>query len=218
MGELRLWAIEIPLVRRLVPADPTLAPRLREIWSERFRVPAVERHSPGLLSKLGPLLLRAPDAPVLPPGTPTHNDVEGLIAGRFTSPERLPVAWTAFTAWLDELAWGRLELPLQPGELDQLEFDLTLAGLPADHCPRRLMSRDTQLMLRPIAGQSFGYTRNDFARSCAEQVSGVLDQIDPRSSLAAARLADFLRQYPAWSADAQEAGRPAPDLFAMLVE
>lgn len=231
MGELRLWAIDIETVRELTPASPMLAGRLRSAAAERFRVPEAENRPTGLVHKLGPLLRVPVDAPRLPPGMPSHNDVEHLVAGRFVTPDKLPKAWTILEAWLDDLCWGRTDVrfehPAAPGTahaapgsldpVDQAELDLARAGLSSEVGLRRLLGRDAQLRVRPLPGTTVGYCRHEHVLATAAALSQVVGQVEARSSLVAHQVLDHLQHYPEWAEQARAAGRPAPDLFGVLV-
>ena len=80
MGSLRLYAIAINEVRDIFSAPEETATALRAIAADRFAEspPA----STGLLSRLGPVFRRAPDAPVIRPGVPSGSDVDALLTGR----------------------------------------------------------------------------------------------------------------------------------------
>lgn len=214
MGELRLWAIDVETVRQLTPASPMLAGRLRSIAAQNFRVPEVEGRSVGLLSKLGPLVRTPHHAPRLPPGMPSHNDVEHLVAGRFVTPDQLPKAWTILTVWLDDLAWGSARISID--NLDETELDLARAGLPAEYGIRRLLSRDAELRVRPLPGTKIGHATHEHVCATADQLAAVVDTVEHRSSVVAGQVFDHLRRYRGWAAEARAVGRPDPDLFAVL--
>ncbi|MEL4358613.1 MULTISPECIES: hypothetical protein [unclassified Luteococcus] len=213
MGELRMYAIGIDEVRDMFGATPQVAGRLRTIASEAFRVPRVGQASPGRLGKLGPLFRRAPDAPVIPPGTPLPSDIETLLAGRFVAPERLRVSWRVVDVWLAERSWARHSLDRSAPEIDQLEFELTRAGLPSQYGVRKLMALDAQLPLRPATGMTVGYSKHAHVLASGRALSDCLPQVQQHSRERAQRLADFLLGFESLAGQAQADQRPAPDLF-----
>ena len=87
MVRIRLWAIGIGEVREIFGAPSEVAAaRLAELTPPAVTSP----RAPGLLGKLGPLLRRASDAPVIPADQPTRADAEALLKGSFIVPNRLP--------------------------------------------------------------------------------------------------------------------------------
>ena len=122
MVRIRLWAIGIGEVREIFGAPSEVAAaRLAELTPPAVTSP----RAPGLLGKLGPLLRRASDAPVIPADQPTRADAEALLKGSFIVPNRLPAAWALVTRWVGEQAWGALEVRL---DRDRVDFDLARAG------------------------------------------------------------------------------------------
>ncbi|MEL4503782.1 hypothetical protein AAEX63_02620 [Luteococcus sp. H138] len=218
MGELHMYAICIDEVRDMFGATPELAGALRKIASDAFRVPQVEKSAPGRLGKLGPLFWRAPDAPVVPHGTPLPTDIEALLAGRFIKPERLETCWRVVDAWLAERSLARHELDRTPQQIDQLEFELTRAGLPSQYGIGKLMSLDAQLPLRPPAGMRVGYCKHAHVVASGRALRDCLEQVLPHSRERAERLADYLMGFEALADQARREDRPAPDLFVTFTQ
>lgn len=218
MGELRLHALSITEIRDMVGASPELARTLRTIAGERFRV--TDRHQQrGLLGKLGPLLKRsAANSPVFPPTMPLPSDWENLIAGRYIAPERLELSWLVLDTWIDALDWGTLTWQFSPAELDDFDFALTRAGLPARHGLRKMMGADAQLGVRPGPDMRVGYAKNAHVLAGGEELARVVDQVEDHHRAAATGLRDFLAEFPAWTRTAIDQGRPAPDLFVVWWE
>ena len=213
MGEFRLHAISIDEVRDIFGAEDDLAERLRGCARAGFSVPSPRRR--GLWSRLVPLTRTDPDAPVLPPGFPTPGDVEDLLAGRYVPPEHLSRCWRVLDLWLAELAWGTTSLSLGPDEIDDLEFDLARAGLPAELSLRRLLAGDPQIPLRPAPDMRTGYSRSCHVAATHEALSTVAGRVDERHTGLVEQLVDFLARFCEWSEEAPEAGRPAPDLLVV---
>lgn len=208
-----MYAICIDEVRDMFGATPEVAGTLRTIASDAFRVPQAEKSSPGRLGKLGPLFWRAPDAPVVPHGMPLPSDIEALLAGRFISPDRLETCWKVVDVWLEARSLARHELDRTPQQVDQLEFELTRAGLPSQYGIGKLMSLDAQLPLRPRPGMRVGYSKHAHVLASGRALHGCLDQVLPHSRERAQQLADFLLGFGALTEQARAQHRPAPDLF-----
>lgn len=214
MTEVRCWAIGIDEVRDMFSADPPLRERLLTISEASYGRPAITPQ-PGLLGKLGPLLRRPPDAPVISPDTPTPADAEHLVAGRFVPEQRLRAAWVLLRRWLDETAWASEAWELTDRDLDNLDFELARAGVPARHGVRHLWSRDARLTLRTRPGMEVGYQRYDSAVALGHDWDSALPQLDGDAAVTAAGVATFLGQLPNFAETATGAGRPTPDVVTL---
>ncbi|ROR54225.1 hypothetical protein EDD41_1420 [Luteococcus japonicus] len=208
-----MYAICIDEVRDMFGATPAIAGTLRQIASETFRGAPVPPRAPGMLGKLGPLFARAPEAPLVPHGTPLPSDVENLLAGRFVAPERLGLAWQVVDAWLGRRSLARHVLHRTPREVDQLEFELTRAGLPSQFGIGKLQALDAQIPLRPLPGMSVGYCKHAHVLASGRALQAVLPDVLPHSHQRAAALADFLTSFETLAGAARANGRPLPDLF-----
>lgn len=197
-------------------AAPQLADRLRTIAAEQFPTQTGQGSRRGsLLGRIGPALKHPIDPPE-PPARPMPADVEGLLAGRAVSPERLGYAWQITLAWLADRSWGRLDLDLDPAQLNKLDFDLALAGLPASFGMERLLSRDNpQLPLRPLPGQRFGYAKHQHVEATRQALGTIISDLAAGSVPTIGVILEFLNQFPDWSQAALETGRPNPDLVAV---
>lgn len=216
MAEVVLHAIGVDEVRELFSGSPDAVARLRLLAAAAF--PTTRPPSVGLLSKLGPLLRRPPDAPVVHPGVPTGRDLDDLAHGRDLPPERLSAGWALVRLWLDDRAFGRLGLTLTEPALDDLDFALGAAGVDARLGFRKLFNDQLAIPLKPLPGQASGYVRSAHAAAMADAWRAVADDL-PGDSVTTARLvADWLAGLPLWSTEARDAGRPAPDLVATWQE
>ncbi len=214
MGSARLWAIAIDEVRDIFGASPDLAARLRGVAAERFgTVPDV---TAGRLGRLGPVFRRAPGAPVVRPEVPSGSDVDTLLAGRYVPPHRLSASWTLLEAWLDALAWGGLAREAGEAGINEFDFDLARAGVPARHGLRSLFTTDLGIPLMPCPGLAAGWTPRAHTEELADAWRAAAPQLQPPHLEAATALLDWLDAMPDWVAEAGRQGRPAPDLLAVL--
>ena len=210
MAEIRLWAVSITDVRGLFHATGETADHLRA----NVAFHTVRPHKRGLFSGLGPMFSRDPAAPVLAPDSPLPSDVDAILHGHFVAPDRLVPSWGIISHWLDGMAASTLRLDLGHGALDTLDFDLARAGLAAHHALRTLWARDAALPLRPLPGSQVGYQRYAVAvelceawRASRESLDGSGDVVD--------QVVGWLDQLPTWARNAEGAGLPAPDVFAV---
>ncbi len=215
MVEIRLYAIGIDEMRDWFGAGPAIAATLRGVAARRFRAPAAEQRSTGMLSKLGPLFRRDPWAPRLPVDLPSPSDVELLINAHFVPPERLAAAWTVVCAWLEELSWGHAVTVLGPAEWRDLEFDLARAGVPSQFAISKLWGLDPSLPLRPVPGTTVGYARHHHAMATREALDAAVQRVTVTSRDPLHGVLGFLRAVDGWTADAAVAGRPAPDVVGV---
>lgn len=196
-------------------ASPPLKEKLLTLADQAFTPVASPKHQPGLLGKLGPLLRRAPEAPVIAADSPTRLDAENLAQGRYVPEPRLVASWAVLRHWLDELAWHTASWELTDAELDALDFDLARAGVVSQHGVRHLWSRDARLTLRPQHGTQVGYLRHDNAVSLAADWSRALPQLSGESSRTAGEIVSFLDRLTPYEQTASKAGRPAPDVVTL---
>ncbi|MDO5287248.1 MAG: hypothetical protein Q4G45_10595 [Actinomycetia bacterium] len=210
MARIRLWAVGIGEVRELFGAPEEVA---AEKLVSLTPPPVTVARAPGLLGRLGPLLRRAPEAPVVPPDQPTRADAEALLQGHFVAPARLPAAWALLTRWLSEMAWGELGLALDREQVRRVDFDLARAGVSAHYSVRHLWSRDASLPLQAAPGSEVGYLRHQNAVELGQAWDEGLPELEGDSRSTVETVVDWLGQLPGW---AEQAGqRPVPDLFAV---
>lgn len=174
MPELRLFALSINDVRDIFGADPALASRLRASAAAHFAPPEPSR---SLLGRIGPLLTRN-KAVEVDPRQPLAQDVEVLLSGGHVPPERLVPCWALMRCWLQELSATSLTLSIP--DLDRVEFDLALAGLPSDFSLRQLAERELGIALRPLPGHLVGYSKHLHAISTGRHLHRVLDEAPDR--------------------------------------
>lgn len=210
MADIRLWAVSISDVRGLFHATGEAAERLRA--DVAFRV--VEPHRRGLFSGLGPMLKRDPAAPVLAPDSPLPSDVDAILHGHFVGPDRLPYSWRILTHWLDGLSASRLSLSLDHVTSQALDFDLARAGVASHYALRTLWARDAALPLRPLPGSEVGYQRYAVATELCEAWRASIGTLEG-SEETVTKVVGWLDQLPTWARDAEGAGLPAPDVFAV---
>ena len=212
MVEVRLYAQSIDEVRDMFGAEPETAATLRAIASDRFRVPVAANRPTGMLSKIGPLFRRDTSF-IVPEGTPTQNDIETLVAGKFVAPERLETAWTVVEAWLDALAWGRHVISTSQAHLNDIEFDLARSGVPSQFSIEKLLVNDPQLPLRAAPRMRVGYRKYEHIVATRDALQRASEHIVATSHAVVDDLILFLDHFDHWHAQAAPAGRPGPDLI-----
>lgn len=214
MGSVRLYAIAIDEVRDIFRASEETAARLRSVAADRFgdSTPSM----PGRLGKLGPMFRRAPDAPVVRPGVPSGSDVDTMLTGRYVAPHRLGACWTLLETWLDVLAWGSVGREVSETQLDDFDFDLVRAGVPARYGLRSLLKTGLGIALLPSPGLAAGWASLDHAQAMADAWRPALPELEPAHQEAARGLLAWLDNYPGWVAAAAQQGRQPPDLVAVL--
>jgi hypothetical protein len=203
----QLWAVSISDVRSLFHPTAETAEALRS--DVPFHVA-----SPYRPSRFLPFLRRDPGAPVLAPDSPLPADVDHLLHGHYVPPERLAPSWQIVTHWLDRLAAGTLRLDLDRADRGALDFDLARAGVAAHFALRNLWARDAALPLRPVPGSEVGYQRYGVACELGEAWRSSLEALEGSVTLVR-HVSDWLAQLPTWAEDAEGAGHPAPDVFAV---
>lgn len=214
MGSVRLYAISIDEVRDIFRATEDTARTLRGLAAERFATTAPA--APGLLGKLGPVLRRPPDAPVVRPGVPSGSDVDTLLAGRYVAPHRLGACWTLLEAWLDVLAWGAVGREVTETQLNNFDFDLACSEVPARYGLRSLLKSDLGIALLPCPGLAAGWAPLAHAQEMAAAWRPAVSRLQPEHREAAVALLDWLNHFPAWVDAAARHSRPSPDLVAIL--
>lgn len=199
----------------MLGAEPGLAGRLRRVAAERFAAANEAARPKGtLLGRIGPLMRRPIDVPA-PPAGPGPLDVENLIAARSVDPARLLQCWQILQVWVEDAAWGHLDLTLDAQDLNDIEFDLVKAGLPSQYCLQQLFAKDPQLALRPAAQLSAGYSRHGHALATYTALTEIISEADADTQPLAVQVMQFLGLFQAWGRSATAGGRPAPDLFAI---
>lgn len=214
MGEVHLHAIGIDEVRDLFSGHPDAAARLATLASGAFPAPEPVAPAVGLLSKLGPMLARQPGAPVVLPGIPTGRDLDALVHGRELPPERRSAGWALVRLWLDDLAWGHLEIVVDETQLNELDFELCRGGVDTRLALRSLFNDRLAIPVKPPLGLVSGYVRGAQGRAMATAWQGALRSLAPAASDVARPVAAWLGHLDEWTAQALDAGRPAPDLVA----
>lgn len=214
MGSLRLYAIAIDEVRDIFCAPDETAAALRAIAADRFSSPRPA--SPGLLSKLGPVFRRPQDAPVVQPDAPSGSDVDTVLAGRYVPPHRLTACWTLLEAWVDAMAWGSIGHELTQAGLNEFDFDLARAAVPARYGLQDLLKADLAIAMRPAPGLAAGYVLGEHALAMAAAWRSAIEQLAPEHRPMAESVLAWLDGFPAWTAAAPSQHRPEPDLVAIL--
>ena len=212
MGRLSQFAIGITELRDMFGAEPELASRLRQIAAADFPAPA-DPHGRRrkLLGRVGPAMKRPIDPPTVP-HRPAPPDVEALLTAHAIGPERQGYAWQIVLAWLGELSWGRLDLDVDEREMSDLEFDLATAGLPSQFALEKLLQGDPQIPLFPLPGQRWGYAKHAHVLATRQAIDEIADGLDAKTAAAVRPFRQFLDDYPDWTDQAKQQGRPAPDL------
>ncbi|MCE1173297.1 MAG: hypothetical protein LWW77_01660 [Propionibacteriales bacterium] len=214
MSTLKLWAIGIDEVRAIFRAEPELADRLRDAARERFGTSG--QRQPGLLGKLGPFLRNGGDPAAPRPGVPNAEDVENLLSGRFVPPHRLVEAWNLLEFWLDTLAAGAGRWPLTEGGLNEFDFDLVRAEVPARYGISELFKAGLGVSLTRCGGLAAGWVNGSHAQAMRAAWSPALTELSPAHREFAEPVIAFLDQFPQWTHTAQADGRAEPDLVAIF--
>ncbi len=214
MSTLKLWAIGIDEVRAIFRAEPELADRLRQAARERFGTSGPQQ--PGLLGKLGPFLRHGGDPAAPRPGVPNAEDVDTLLSGRFVPPHRLVEAWNLLEFWLDTLAAGHGKWPLTEGGLNEFDFDLVRAEVPARYGISELFKANLGVSLTRCGGLAAGWVPGPHAQAMRAAWPDALAELSPAHREFAEPVIDFLDQFPQWIQAAQADGRAEPDLVAIF--
>jgi len=216
MGVVTMFAVGIDELRDLFGGSPAAAGRLRALAASAIPPAAPPGPHGNRLARLGPCSRRATGAPVVHPGVPSGRDLDDVVHGRDVAPERLPAAWALVRLWLADAAWGRHAFVLPDGGVDRFDFELGAAGVDPRLSVRALFSGGLGVPLRALPGQASGYVRSAHAGAMARAWDAALDALGPVDRDVAAPVATWLRGCAGWEAAAPGAGRPAPDLVALL--
>ncbi len=209
-----LHAIALDEVRDMIGATDAEAARLRAIAAERFGRP--RESSTGLLGKLGPVLRRPIDAPVLRPDTPLAEDCDRLLAGKHVPPPRLAASWRLLQAWIAATAWSTHGGAVDRAALNTLDFDLARAGVAARFGVSALVEHHLDIALLPPPELAAGHRSAGYARQAAAAWQTALPDLEPTTAAWVSPAAEWLGRFGEWTQAAAAAGRPAPDLIAIL--
>lgn len=212
MGTVSLHAIAIDELRDAFSGTQVAVARLRELALAAWPPDPAPSHRHGLLSKLGPFSRRAVDAPVVRPGIPNGRDVEDVAHGRDVPPDRRTAAWALVGAVVRSAAWGELSFEADDQMIDDLDFALASAGVPSRFGLRQLFNTGVRIPIKELPGMADGYARGGHAIAMASAWTEALPGLSPDQSPLARRIATWLSGFQTWSAAAQAAGRPSPDL------
>lgn len=205
----RLWAVSINDVRALFRPTGDMADTLR--GDVPFHV-----LTPYKQSWFKPLLKQDPGAPVFASDSPLPSDVDRLLHGHFVAPDRLVPTWKIVNHWLDRLSSATLRLDIDRATSEKLDFDLARAGVASHFALRTLWARDASLPLQPLAGSHVGYQRYAVAVELGEAWRASIGALEGSVDLVE-HVSDWLSQLPTWARNAEGAGRPAPDVFAVTL-
>ena len=170
-------------------------------------------------------------APVVRPGVPTGRDLHDVTHGREVPPDRREAAWALVDAFVAATARDSLAFEADDRTIDDLDFEMAAAGLPSRYGLRQLFKGDTALPIKLLPGMADGYVRNRVAVAMASAWGEAVGQLEGEHALArsqraalhhqlhpafvqrlARRVAGWLGVFTNGAPDADEAGRPAPDL------
>ncbi|MEE9964102.1 MAG: hypothetical protein K4304_03295 [Propionicimonas sp.] len=214
MSSLTLWAISIDEARGILSADLDTAGRLRAAATEHFALGTPVQ--PGLLGKLGPFLRKGGDPAAPRPDSPSPQEVEDLLAGRFVPPDRLIPAWNLLGYWFDVIAFGHATWALQEPGLNDFDFDLARAEIPSRYGLSELFKNSLGITLTRCAGLAAGWAPGQHAEAMAASWPAALATLSPVHADLASGVLRFLDDWPGWTGQAARTGRPAPDLVAIF--
>ena len=209
-----LHAIALDEVRDMIGASDAEAARLRAVAADRFG-----RHpdgSTGLLGKLGPVLRRPIDAPVLRPDTPLAEDCDRLLAGQHVPPPRLAASWRLLQAWIEATAWSSHSAPVDRAALNTLDFDLARAGVAARFGVSALVEHHLDIALLPPPELAAGHRSAGYALQAAAAWRAAAPELEPAAAAWISPAAEWLGRFGDWTQAAAAAGRRTPDLIAIL--
>lgn len=164
-----------------------------------------------MLGRIGPVTKQSIEPPKVP-DRPAPPDVEALLKAHAIKPERQAFAWQIVLGWLRELSWGRLSIDLTEREMSDLEFELAAAGLPSQFSLVKLLQQDPQIPLMPLPGQRWGYAKHAHVLATQQALDEIADPLDAKTAAMVQPFRIFLENYPGWTDQAAQQGRPAPDL------
>lgn len=214
MSTLKLWAISIDEARGIVSADADTAGRLRAAATDHFQLGSAAPL--GLIGKLGPFLRKGGDPAAPRPDSPTSQEVEDLLAGRFVPPDRLIPAWNLLEFWLDTVAHGYGTWTLTEPGLNEFDFDLARAQVPSRYGLSDLFKNSLGITLTRCPGLAAGWVSGQHALAMAAHWPEGIDELSPEHAELATSVLRFLDDWPGWSDQAARTGRPAPDLVAVF--
>ncbi|MDO5533582.1 MAG: hypothetical protein Q4F65_02885 [Propionibacteriaceae bacterium] len=213
MGIVRLHALGIDELRDVCVGTDATVQRLRALALAAWPpAPTPSPRQGGLLRKLGPFSRHAVGAPIVRQGVPTSHDLDDVAHGRDVPADRRTAAWALVGAWVDDLAWGSLEVDATDADIDDLDFALATAGVPSRYGLRQLFAHGTALPVKLLPGMRDGYARGTHAVAMASAWRGALGALPTTVEPRAATIAGWLDRFTGWTHKADEAGRPAPDL------
>ncbi len=215
MGTLRLHALNIDEVRDLFQGKPEVADLVRRLVASSYP-PVTTPSARGLLAKLGPLMRRAADAPVVLPGVPTPAEIEMVVHGHYVPPERLSAAWAVAELWLTDRAWSSVSISIDEATGDDLDFELAAAGVPPSASLRSLFGRSLRLPLQPPPGQASGYLRGTRVDAFRAAWLAALPGVYGPNAATAQQVVTWLGGLEDWRSRAVSAGRPQPDVIALF--
>lgn len=195
-------------------ASPAYQEHLRGVAHRVFATPPREPGQSGLLSKLGPIFRRAPQALVLSPEQPEPADLDVLLNGAYVPPQRTRQTWRLLESLVDEMSWGTTTLRLDNHDLDDLDFALARGGVHAAFGLRQLVANSTSVNLQPASGLTVGWHPHHRACEMAAAYREAMPSIKTDWQRDMIRsLTSWLDGFPAWSEVARSMNRPTPDLI-----
>ena len=224
MGDLRLYAIGAEEVRSFLGAPPYLVDQLtdiarRALGGDQGGLDGPPRRARGgLLSKLGPLFARDPQAVVVDPNQPTAQDLRNLLGGHFVPAERNIATWRLLEILTQGQSWGSTRIGLDPRALDDLDFALARGGVSSAVGVRHLLTHNLRLPLSPAPGLTVGFHPYVRAVDMADAYRQALPQVPGQEQQELiAGLVTWLDGFPHWAEVAPTIGRPVPDLVGFWV-
>lgn len=207
MAALRLYSIGIDEVRDLVGATPATAEQARADAAALFTAPAQRPHR---LARL--FAGRRRTAEPTDAGRPTADDLETVLSGDYSTPERARPCWQVLEHLVACRAWGRLVLDFNQRALADFDFELARAGVSGEAGLAHVVDSDARIGLCPAPGLHVGHLQHARVRRAAAALADL--EIDGSDAAAIKALRDFVGKYAAWAAEATAADRPEPDLLA----
>ncbi len=199
MGQLHLYTIGIEKLRSFFGAAGEEVARLRRIAEETF--PAPDPPPTRMIDKLGPMMRRAANEPVIRPDVPTRIELDALVTGSFVPPTRLVAAWALVLAWLDDYAEHTVTVECSTDELRDADFNLALAGLPSQYTLSACFTHELQIPLGTPLGWHTGWQKGSTMCEGAKHWATTSKEIsDQHKEL----LADVIDWFANWSADEQD--------------
>ncbi|GAB3711603.1 hypothetical protein [Mariniluteicoccus flavus] len=192
MGRVALYAVGIDEIRDLIGATPETAERVRPLADELW--PWSPPARPGLWNRL---TRRTPDPVHRDPAAPTPEDIDGVLTGRYATPDRAGAAWMVVEGLTGRLARDQLHLDLESATVEGFDYALARAGAPSEAGLGRLLRADARLGLAPAPGRRACYLPGtDAVRGAA--LLADLDIADRGHRELADRLRSFLAGFGQW--------------------